>query len=879
MPHLALREESPRKVLNVGLLRAESMVVAKQAGPSVAARFRGPAAIYTLVAAFGACATWLVLSHVQHLTPIHAPFSVPWWALVIGFAAAEIFVIHVDRGGQTHTFSLVEVPLVVGLFMAHPLHVVGARLLGGGLALGLHRRQAPAKLAFNLSLFALETCVAVTTFSALAGTHASMGPRAWLPALMACALENVVGVFGVSLAILATSGHLTRRALSGLLIEGAVLGPVANSSLALCVTVLLWFEPLAAVLTLPIVAVLVAAYRGYASLKQRYANLNKLYEFNKRTQHGADVDSVASTVLEAARSVMNAEIGHLVVLTESRTAAIIVTVDATGTAATRGPVSVAELGPLWVRASESTGGVLIASAAHEDRSALAELGWHDCLAVNFHRDGEIRGLVAVANRAGMASFDQEDLALFRAVVSHAEVILDNSELVSRLQHEALHDSLTSLPNRASFNHAIEKALHHRVRGEKVGVLLMDLDRFKDVNDTLGHHHGDQLLVEVGRRLRDAVPAGSSVARLGGDEFAVLLPATSDEASFVELARTLDEVLRHGIDVEDIQVEAAASIGVAVCPDHGEDAITLLQRADVAMYMSKESGGVEIYSPDRDINSRGRLGLVAELRAALENEELEVWYQPQADARSGAVCAIEALVRWRHPTRGLISPDDFIPVAEQTGLIRPLAAYVIERAAQQWQVWNKAHLAVDVAVNLSMRNLQDRDLVEELHARLERFGMPTTALKVEITESSIMSDSARTVESLEALARAGVSVSVDDFGTGYSSLTHLRQLPVREVKIDKSFVMNMNTDAGDAAVVRSVIDLARNLGLEVVAEGVETPEAWETLTAWGCDRVQGYYLSKPLPPQEITAWMMDRPAAGASALVSRAPRTVRSSISG
>src|SRR5205085_3311701 len=327
-----------------------------------------------------------------HLSLINAPFSVPWWALVGGFAAAEVFVIHVDRGGQTHTFSLVEVPLVVGLFLSAPLAVVGARLLGGGLALGLHRRQPPSKLAFNLSLFALETCVAVTAFRALAGGQASIGPRSWLPALIACTLENSVGVLGVTMAILATSGHISRQALTGLLLEGTILGPVANSSLALCMTVLLWFEPFAAVLMLPIVAVVVLAYRAYVSLKQRYANLNKLYEFNKRTQHGADVDSVASTVLDAARSVMNAEVGRLVLLTDDRTAALVVTVDASGAAVTTGPIPLEDLSPLWARTLAQPTGVLITSSLHEDRSAVAEFGWRDCLAMNFRRDGEVRGL-------------------------------------------------------------------------------------------------------------------------------------------------------------------------------------------------------------------------------------------------------------------------------------------------------------------------------------------------------------------------------------------------------------------------------------------------------------------------------------------------------
>jgi diguanylate cyclase (GGDEF)-like protein len=821
-------------------------------------------AIFGLVVVLTAAATWLTLTQVRGLGAIDAPLHVPWYALVVGFALVEIFVIHLDRGPQTHTFSLLEIPLVVGLFLASPLQLIGARLLGAGLALAIHRRQAPAKLAFNLSMFALETAVAVVVFRALAGSHVSIDAASWPAAFAACIAENGVGVISVSLAIVVTNGRITASAMRRLLFEGVLLGPVANTSVALCVTVLLWFEPIGAVLMLFIAAVLVLAYRGYISLTERYANLTKLYEFNQRTQRGVDADEVVVTMLDAARSVTNAEIACLVMLAGDGSHAVEITVDKTGAATTQGPLPLAQVGQLWTRTLDSPSGLVVtANAMSElDRSMVRGREWRDCLSSNFRRDGEVRGLLAVANRVGhVASFDHEDLILFNALVSHAEVILDNSELVGRLQHEALHDALTSLPNRSLFNREVEAAIARRPAGEKVAVLLMDLDRFKDVNDTLGHHHGDQLLIEVGRRLLTSVPKGSTVARLGGDEFAVLLPMADEPEHFYEHANALGDILRHGFDVEDMQVEAAASIGIALCPDHGEDPMTLLQRADVAMYASKTSGVVEVYSPERDDNSRRRLGLVTELRAALTTGALEVWYQPQADAQTGAVGALEALVRWRHPTRGLIPPDEFIPVAEQTGLIGPLANYVIAAAAQQWQQWHATGLSVGISVNLSMRNLQDPSIADQVGRQLLENRMPTSVLIVEITESSIMADSARILQSLESLAAAGIGISVDDFGTGYSSFTHLRQLPVREIKVDKSFVMNMTRDAGDAAIVRSVIDLGRNLGLQVVAEGVESADAWRQLAAWGCHRIQGYHLSKPMPADAATAWLMDRPTKG------------------
>jgi diguanylate cyclase (GGDEF)-like protein len=523
------------------------------------------------------------------------------------------------------------------------------------------------------------------------------------------------------------------------------------------------------------------------------------------------------------------------------------------------PFPVEEAGPLWTLAQEETSGALIAAGTRSGAAdELRSLGWRDCLTVPIRLDGA-SGALAVANRVGdVATFDPDDLALFNALASHAVVTLDNHRLLSRLHFEALHDALTGLPNRTLFNHSVEDALATRSAGEKLAVLLMDLDRFKDVNDTLGHARGDRLLQEVAHRLEQLVPEGSAVARLSGDEFAVLLPPSRDVEQLHEQAVTLGAHLRVPLLVDGMELDAEASIGIALCPDHAEEPMELLQRADVAMYAAKRSRNVEIYAPTRDENGRKRLTLVSELRAALDRHELEVWYQPQANSLTGAIEVVEALVRWRHPQRGLLTPDEFLPIAEHTGLTVPLAGYVLDEAARQWRLWNDEGRALRIAVNLSMRNLQEPGLAEEICARLARETMPPSSLTVELTESSIMSDSVRARTSLEEVATAGIGVAVDDFGTGYSSFVHLRELPVQEIKIDKSFVMRMVVDPSDAAIVRSIIDLGRNLGVSVVAEGVESAEAYRTLAAWGCDRLQGYFLSKPATAEAITAWLRTRP---------------------
>jgi diguanylate cyclase (GGDEF)-like protein len=424
---------------------------------------------------------------------------------------------------------------------------------------------------------------------------------------------------------------------------------------------------------------------------------------------------------------------------------------------------------------------------------------------------------------------------------------------------ALHDALTGLPNRVLFRTRTQHAIHVAGRaGTGVAVMLLDLDRFKEINDTLGHHYGDEVLRQVGERLSGLLGEEDTVARLGGDEFAILLRSVETPAAGVAVAAAVRRAIAEHFDVAGVRLELGASVGIASYPEHGQDVDVLMQRADVAMYQAKEGRtGVERYVPELDCNSVQRLALAGDLRTALEREEFVLHYQPKVDLRTNAVTGAEVLLRWAHPVHGWLPPDEFIPLAEHTGLIVPLTNYVFDHALRQMGAWRAGGLDVGVAVNLSARTLIERDLPDRIEAMCQRWAVPTNRLVLEITESMVVADPARALPILARLHELGVEIAVDDFGTGFSSMDYLKRLPVKEVKIDRSFVTTMATDARDAAIVRCTIDLARSLGLRVVAEGVETPDVRARLTTLGCDQAQGFSFSRALPAAEFTAWLAAR----------------------
>jgi len=424
------------------------------------------------------------------------------------------------------------------------------------------------------------------------------------------------------------------------------------------------------------------------------------------------------------------------------------------------------------------------------------------------------------------------------------------------ERQAMHDMLTGLPNRKLLFHESRLAIREAAaEDQQVALFLLDLDRFKEINDTLGHPVGDALLELVARRLESTVRPQDLVARLGGDEFAILVRELDDPEAALDLAELVRSALGAPFRTDGMSFEIEASIGIAVFPEHGIDFETMLQRADVAMYVAKErKTGIEVYSTDTDRHSTVRLGMLAELRTALDSNQLELHYQPKADLRTGDIVGVEALLRWEHPERGAVPPDEFIPLAEQTGLMRHITQFVVDSALRQLAVWWRSGVRIQCAVNVCARDLYDRDFAAYLRGRLDHHGVPPRALMVEVTESVLMADPARAARTLLSLADLGVGVSLDDFGTGYSSLVHLKRLPVSEVKIDKSFVIRMDVNDDDAAIVRSIIELSTALGLRVVAEGVETREAWDQLAVFGCDAAQGWYLTKPQAAPLLTEWL-------------------------
>ncbi|MEO5680688.1 MAG: EAL domain-containing protein [Acidimicrobiales bacterium] len=647
-------------------------------------------------------------------------------------------------------------------------------------------------------------------------------------------------------------------------VMGAVaVSCLADTTLALVAAAVIVHEPVAAWALLGLLGFAYLGFRSHAALRKRYEGLELLYGFTRRIGGAHRIDDALRIVLGEAAALLRAEQAEILLLDDDA---------GTATIASLGPGGRLTYRPADLGATRSLeclamgGGPVLAPRTTKDVELLAGLvaaGCTDALVVPLRRGSDVAGTFLVANRLGhVSTFDVEDLKLFETVAAHTSATLENGRLIDRLhrevaskEHQSLHDSLTGLPNRALFHRDVTATLS--LGPACAAVMLMDLDRFKEINDTLGHHTGDLLLVEISARLGAILDGQARVARLGGDEFAILLHPVADEADAETIARLILVALERPFTLGDLTIEIGASIGVAMYPAHADASATLLQRADVAMYEAKAAHlGYAVYAAERDQSNPRRLSLAAELRKAIENDELSVVYQPKAHLGAGRVTGVEALVRWAHPRYGSLPPDEFIPLAEHTGLIRPLTDLVLDRALRQCRAWADLGLELTVAVNLSARSLIDPDLAGNVAALLERAGVAPRMLTLEITESMMMADPVRALETMHRLAATGISLSIDDFGTGYSSLSYLKRLPVHEVKIDKSFVLNMTVEEDDASIVRSVVDLARNLRLRVVAEGVEDAPTLAALAALGCDSVQGYYLSRPVPAATLTAALVD-----------------------
>jgi diguanylate cyclase (GGDEF)-like protein len=524
--------------------------------------------------------------------------------------------------------------------------------------------------------------------------------------------------------------------------------------------------------------------------------------------------------------------------------------------------------PLWRRTSEEKLPVFVNDAAASDLLApqlVEELELESYVSVPLLSGDRLLGVIVTGSVSQPRTWSPSVREAVRQVTLEGALVVENAELraveqlrLAQLATEAHQDPLTGLANRRRFIEELEATVYGD-GGRPCAVLMIDLDRFKEVNDSFGHSVGDDLLCLVGPRLQGALQDGDLLARMGGDEFAVLMP-DADTMRAQQVATRLGAALREAFVLDGMSLHVDASIGIAVCPDHGRDRSLLLARADTAMYAAKRGRHeFEVWAPDGTPDSRDRLETLEQLREALDTEQLVNHYQPKLDLRTGAVIGVEALVRWDHPVRGVLYPDVFLPLAEQAGLMRRLALGVLERSLRDLQGWRAAGHDLSVAVNLSVSNLQDVALPEQVEMLLEAFAVPAEALTLEITEDLLMADAARSQQVMTGLRKLGVRLSIDDYGTGYSSLAYLRALPVDELKLDRSFVGQLTSDERAAAIVRSTLQLSRDLGMTMVVEGVEDAATLDALRGWGCEFAQGYFIARPLAADVLFSWLQAQTA--------------------
>jgi diguanylate cyclase (GGDEF)-like protein len=809
------------------------------------------------VAAFMAVAAAVI--NVAPITPLpHIGWSFIMWAgiLALAFWLVEIVPIHLEWAGQAYSMSLSEVPLVLGFFFCPTSLLVGARVIGGGIALACSRKQPVHKLAFNVAMQALEVSLALGVFTALHGHGGGPPMSRALVAMAAVMAASFVSTSAVCVAVRLSVGVLDSSVLVSFLRSG-LFALLVNTSIALVLATSLKASPSVA---LPMLVMLLAAgvvYRAYVTLRQRHSGLEMLYQFTSGLNQTGTTEHRIRDILSRTRGMLRGGTAGLLLLgSETEPAMLRWTREDDHLHSVR----YVEHESDWPFARVVEHGEVVVidrtTRSTAEQEFLSQREFRDAVIAPLLLDGQVRGALFVADREGdVASFTDDDGRLFQTVAAQVSSVLDNSRLLDRLTHDSLHDALTGLANRQCFQNRLRTAL--TAPRPDAAVMLTDLDRFKEINDTLGHHHGDLLIREIAARIAETAPAIATVARLGGDEFALLIPGiNADEA--VDLAHKIRAAIKEPCTLDGVSIEVDASIGIAVSPSHGTDDSVLLKRADMAMYAAKSAHtGVELYDRERDEYSPRRLALASRLRTAIENGEMLLHYQPQTLAATGQVIGAEALIRWQHPEYGLVPPMEFVPIAEQSGAIGQLTQWVLETAVGQLAEWRKQGLRIGISVNASMRNLLDPAMAERLTELMAHYDIPEGTLTIEITETHLMSDPGRTLPLLHRLAAHGVRLSVDDFGTGYSSLSYLNDLPVHEVKIDKSFILVDGETRRNDAIVRAIVSMSHHLGLETVAEGVEDAAAERALAALGCTKLQGYYIARPMPAEDFTRWMAAR----------------------
>jgi diguanylate cyclase (GGDEF)-like protein len=832
------------------------------AEPAAAARRRRLRfGVWHLNATLAATAATLFILGVRPLDAIGAPVEIPFWALVAMFFLTDACMVHLHFRRDAHSFTLAEIPLVLGLFFASPTTLIVARLVGAAPALLLVRRQAPQKLAFNLGLFLVDASVALLIFHGLTSFDGPLSTASLLAVFVATMCTSIVSMVLIFTAISLSERELRLKHLPASLQLGGVV-TIANTSLALIGVALIWRDIAQAWLLLLPAAVLFVAYRLYIGERKKHRSLEFLYDTTRQLHGSANVESALLPLLEQARDVFRAGVAEVLLFPTEDGEALRTTLGPGERAEILRPVDRALSEPAVLRAVAQGEAVMLGRPGDAIglRSLLRGHRIGNAMMAPLRGDERVLGTLLVGERDGdLQPYDNEDFQLFETFANQAGLSLELIGLGEQLKHQAFHDPLTDLPNWAWFREQLEVTLS-RVTSEPIGVMVFDVDDFKTVNDSLGHAAGDQLLVAVAGRLRRLLDRPELSARLGGDEFAVLLEGYDRDAA-AQLAESIVDALSAPFFLEGKEVVITASLGIAHA-DGRTDAGELLRNADLAMYKAKgeSKGRYHFFEESLHAQVVKRLELKADLQSALERGEFLLHYQPIVELESGRIAAVEALLRWNHPERGLLSPADFIPLAEETGLIVPLGRWVLSEALRQGAMWDAASpddRGLDVTVNLSAVQLERAGLVDDVARALRQGGLRPQALTLEITESIFMKDAAAMADRLRELKSLGVRLAIDDFGTGYSSLGYLARCPIDVLKIAKPFVDAMSEASGESALAHAIVRIGESLGLTAVAEGIEREDQRRRLLELDCPFGQGFLFSKPLSAAEMSTLLLEQ----------------------
>ena len=784
----------------------------------------------------------------------------PWWLVVVVFAGAlvaDLVPLHIERGRQTWTFSFGDLVMVVGLLEVGPFWTVVARCAALVVAL-LHERYALPKVVFNLAVLVLEGAVAALVIQ-VAGPLDVADPASWLALLVAVTGAGAVSTCMVAVAITITSsppGRAYWKATLGPNLLLPALGVGVGVTIVLLLEQTLW----AMVVVMPMLLAVLLLFRQTARINRERRQVLQVYDFARRVEEVSSDEAGLRQIVAAVRELLNADRVALWLppyLDEEPR--LVIDRSDTGDGWYEGPSDPEDLVRRRAVDPERPGPVLLsaARATPEELAALARRGAQEVLGAPIVTAAGEFGYLEVCDRqSDVVSFESGDRAALDSMLTHVNAAIRQQQLLTRIRYDADHDGLTGLPNRQRLATEIETLLGSGEAELRAGLVFASLDNYSEVTDTLGHAASDELLLVTAGLLREHAPPAALVARMEGGQFAVLLPGLSLPAT-ERAARRLRDAAATRARVAGLDLDVLLTFGVAATPVHGVDPGTLMQRADVALLAGHSSGGVASYHPVLDQQSLRRLQLGTELESAMAEKQITVVFQPIVDTRTSDIVSVETLVRWAHPRYGNVPPDDFIGLAEQIGRIGAVTDYVLDLALERCRKWLDQDIALSVAVNLSARCLAEPDLVDRVRAALRHHGVPGSLLTLELTEGIVVDDSVRNSTVLADLHSLGLRLSMDDFGTGYSSLSQLRQLPIDELKIDKSFVLGMSTSQSESFIARSIVELAHNLGLRVVAEGVEDEVTRDLLAEMGCDKLQGFLVSRPLPDDRLENWLLAR----------------------